>query len=167
MGLLDISIDATLGNYTVSVGGSAWLESGATWMSAGGHTFSSADGSLRLKGTTTAVGADVGGAFNETSLMWVCSDVAATPFVTAFRTYGATHVVFESRWPLGAEDTSSGVSGGDRQKVLSSFPSFRVRGRAGERGYASMGGSQVWPSICFHARAPLPRAPPPPRSTRA
>ena len=79
-------------------------------MRAGGRNFSSADGSLKLVATHTHSGCDALGEFEATVLAYEAGG-PATPFEAEFRVYGpasfgAGAVVFEQRFPRGAEGTA-------------------------------------------------------------
>lgn len=63
-----------------------------------------------------AEGTDGTGSYSATQLQWMAG---STPWFTTFRTY-ADAIAFEQAFPSGADGTATG----DREGVMSSFPSF-------------------------------------------
>ena len=93
---MKLAVDSS-GAYTVSVGGEAWFTSAATAYTSGHKTLSTADGSLKLQGSTKGTGSDASGKYASTTLTW---DSGA--FVTEFREYNSM-IVFEQRFPQGVQ----------------------------------------------------------------
>eukprot|EP01012_Entosiphon_sulcatum_P006732 TRINITY_DN13233_c0_g1_i2.p1 TRINITY_DN13233_c0_g1~~TRINITY_DN13233_c0_g1_i2.p1 ORF type:complete len:763 (+),score=129.91 TRINITY_DN13233_c0_g1_i2:23-2290(+) len=122
--LLGIQIDPNSGNYSVQIQGISWFPSGETRVQSGWKTYSSADGSLRLKSVGhPESGSDRLGSFNRTEVIW---DAGGQPFVTAFRLYDGDEksgtLVFEQNFPTGLE----GCGSANKNDILSTFPSLRA-----------------------------------------
>lgn len=134
---MKLAVDSS-GAYTVSVGGEAWFTSAATAYTSGHKTLSTADGSLKLQGSTKGTGSDASGKYASTTLTW---DSGA--FVTEFREYNSM-IVFEQRFPQGVQGTNAGA--GDpydlRDDVSSSFPAF-VSNTTGEQGFLAFSGDMT------------------------
>ena len=108
---------------TIRVNGATWLRTSATWFTAGGKTYSSADKTLALTSSDSTSGVDVLGRYNGTVLAWQAADQSSLRWMTIYRTYFNRDyplILFDQLWVSGATDTSVGDSDG----VLSSFPSF-------------------------------------------
>ena len=126
------------GSYSVVVDGKELLGSADTFFRDGNRTFSSGDGTLKLLSATTAnaSGADSGGAYSGTALVWqlVGSGSGGSgggggggggggkTVRTAVRVYAA-HAVFEQSFPDALDGTAAAAG---RDDVISSFPSFRA-----------------------------------------
>ena len=112
---------------TIRVNGATWLRTAATWFTAGGKMYSSADKTLVLEASDSSDGVDALGQYNATVLTWQASDSAALRWMTIYRTYLTRHspvLVFDQVWVSGSDGTSVGNSDG----VLSAFPSFSPKG---------------------------------------
>lgn len=133
--LIDVSDGLSFNISSTTDPSSYWLKSG---QSSGtfrnkAETLSVADKSLLLFNTSTSKGRDIIGSYVRTRVIWTGNTATNPPkesfFETNFRVYDslgpnydALGVVFEQRWPTGANDTSNG----DTASVLSSFPSFEI-----------------------------------------
>jgi hypothetical protein len=108
------------GSYSLQIGGKAWLHSAPTRVRVNGAEFSTSDGSLVAHGSRNTTGADAIGDFVSTVCAWRAGDV---PFETEFRVY-ASAVVFEQRFPSGANGTAANSGAHNESATLSAFPAF-------------------------------------------
>ena len=112
---------------TIRSNGATWLRTSATWFSAGGSVYSTADNTLSLVRTDSTSGVDALGEYNGTVQEWSGSDGQGHRWMTIYRTYlhrASPAIVFDQVWLTGA--TGTGAQGSD--SVLSSFPSFSPKG---------------------------------------
>lgn len=129
-----IDLDRATGGFGVRVGGSAapWLAGAPIRFHANGQWRSTADGTLKLLGSSESVGSDAMGEFNATVLSWRGGGLA---FETGFYQY-ASSCLFETHYPDGVANASVGFG---PQLLSSAFPSFELAGArsaaAGTRGY--------------------------------
>ena len=154
-GDIAITVDAD-GHYEIAREGKAWLVGGETALHTGGKWYSTQPGPdrMELKGGTPAVttGEDSLGAFQEYRRTW---DAGGTAFETAIRLYADSSVVFEQKFPNGAEgvalaDAESMPRKGDLDEfnyseTSSAFPTFRVEGKLSKLRY-----------LTFHDRFAIP-----------
>ena len=119
---------------TIRVNGATWLRTSATWFTANGNVYSTADKSLTLLTSDNTNGVDALGRYSATVQIWQAATSASLQWMTIYRTY-LNHtmtpiIVFDQIWVSGASGTSSGNSDG----VLSSFPSFVPKGSSATLG---------------------------------
>lgn len=105
------------GSYSVVVDGEAWFKSGSTFLRHGGREYSSDNQSLALVSTTKIQG----GGWDATTMQWKTSD-GDVPFVTVVNVSNAGFAVFTQTFPRAI----SGASTGDRDSIISSFPSLTM-----------------------------------------
>ena len=133
------------GGYTLSVDGAPWLVGAPTVVNSGGKRHSTADGTLIGTTTHSHTGCDTIGDFKATIQGWAAG---GTPFETEFRVYAAVGaVIFEQRFPNGAEGTASPAVH-PQTDVISSFPAFELsaaaqQGSTGPAGYVQFAGLGV------------------------
>jgi hypothetical protein len=112
---------AANGSFRVMLGGGEWLPAGATFVRHSGRTWSTHDGSLVLAGApASSPGADVGGAFNRTTMRWKAGEAL---FETSVRVY-ASHAVFRQTFIQHLIGTNSSLR--RQEGVASGWPSFRI-----------------------------------------
>jgi hypothetical protein len=132
------------GQFSLSLDGANWLRSAPIIVCVGGTNFSTADGSLKPAGNRSITGCDELGDFTSTVLAW---KAGPADFETEFRRYGAGGVsvggavVFEQRFPVGADGTAN-VGAHAEATVMSSFPAFQLDhgAAAGPAAYVSFAG---------------------------
>lgn len=143
------------GSYRVLIDGTEWFQSGATTFRHSGQDYSTLDGSLRLLARTGGLSSDKLGAFDGAELLW--GAVQGTKFKTSIKVY-ENHAIFTQTFPNGA----NGTSVGDRDKIISVFPSF-VPAWKETKGFLSFHGSHqgasdnsmgLWHSPGLHANKP-------------
>lgn len=127
------------GSFSIAVNGVPWFSSGNVSVTAGGSTYSTADGSLKPKGAASAAsGHDVLGAFTSQTQAWIAG---ATAYTTSSRIYAAGNfVIFEQTFPDGAKGTNITLTKGS-SIVSSCFPSIDPQPSGGQDvGYVWWGG---------------------------
>jgi hypothetical protein len=120
------------GSYSLRLGGGEpWLRSAPTTVRAGGKNYSTVDASLVLVSNHSATGCDAIGDFSSTTIAYTAGSV---PFETEFRVYTTpvSAVVFEQRFPDGAQDTANNCSH-SQATLLSAFPAFALDAEAAAR----------------------------------
>lgn len=142
---LTASFDA-VGNYTVAVDGKAWLKGQATMLRTAGAAFSTADGSLAPSGAVnTFSGTDASGDYTATQLTFMTKTsfqdhaAAGISMIATIRVYSTGVVVFEQHFPQGLIDCQSG----DKDKVITAFPSFGAASGAPELGFLGYSGDMT------------------------
>ena len=116
-GRLAVPVQAD-GNYSVVVDGEEVFNSGDTVFRDAGAEFSARKGTLSLVSTIDTSGTDSpGGAFTGKNMTWRLG--SGKIVATVIRVY-ASHAVFEQVFPEPLNNTSTG----DRNDVISTFPSF-------------------------------------------
>ena len=110
----------------IQVNSATWLRTAATWFTANGKRYSTADKSLTLASTANTAGVDALGHFNATILTWT-ADSGSLSWQTIYRLYlhhstppSLRAIVFDQLWVSGA----TGTSVNDSNAVLSAFPAF-------------------------------------------
>ena len=111
---------------TIQVNRATWLRTSATWFTANGKHYSTADKSLTLAATYNTAGTDALGHYNATILSWTAESDSLS-WMTIYRLYlhsrnpaAVQAIVFDQVWVSGA----TGTSVNDSNAVLSAFPSF-------------------------------------------
>ena len=116
-GRLAVPVQAD-GNYSVVVDGAEVFNSGDTVFRDAGAEFSARKGTLSLVSASDTSGTDSpGGAFTGKNMTWRLG--SGKTVATVIRVY-ASHAVFEQVFPEPLNNTSTG----DRNDVVSTFPSF-------------------------------------------
>ncbi|XP_077991624.1 uncharacterized protein LOC144445853 [Glandiceps talaboti] len=127
------------GQYSITINNKTWLNSGPTFFNIEGSMFTSADKSLKLINITNpSSGSDVLGRFELQTLIWQASAKSGTKTIrTSVRVYqDISAIVFAQYFPEELEGTSINWSNG----VCTGFPSFKIEGKKGEKGFLSFGG---------------------------
>nr|XP_006815625.1 PREDICTED: uncharacterized protein LOC102804514 [Saccoglossus kowalevskii] len=127
------------GTYSISVNNETWLNSANTFFNINGKLFSSDDKTLLLvKISDPAPGADNLGNFMQQSIVWqALTKSGQKSVVTGIRVYkDISAVVFSQNFPEELTGTSINWSNG----VCTGFPSFKVEGKKGDKGFLSYGG---------------------------
>ena len=107
------------GSYCVTVGGSCFLNSSATFFSAQGQTFSTANGSLKMDGEMqSSDGSDANGYYTQMSFDWKAGAASVT---TKFRVYD-NFVNFIQVFNNGVEGATENFG------TVSAFPAFKIEG---------------------------------------
>ncbi len=136
---LSLRVGVAPGQFDIAVNDVAWFSSGNVSVTVGGHTYSTADGSLRPNGAaSSASGRDSLGSFTSTTQKWTAG---STPYTTSTRLYADDNfAIFEQAFPKGAQKTNLTYAQGS-SVVSSCFPSIDPRPSGGqERGYVWWGG---------------------------
>eukprot|EP01043_Picozoa_sp_COSAG02_P052524 COSAG02_NODE_5672_length_4140_cov_2.941351_4_plen_282_part_00 len=136
---LSLRAGAAPGEFEITVNDVAWFSSGNVSVTVGGHTYSTADGSLRPNGAaSSASGRDLLGSFTSTTQKWTAG---STPYTTSSRLYADDNfAIFEQTFPQGAKGTNLTYAQGS-SIVSSCFPSIDPRPSGGqEMGYVWWGG---------------------------
>ena len=123
---LSIRAGSAANTFDVLVDGELWFESGDfPSFRHNGRRYSAADGTLKMIHAESLTGMDAYGEFESVTWHWGITSPAsqATFYVTAVRTYPSDGtLIFEQRFPLGANSSSAG----DPDALISTFPSFEV-----------------------------------------
>ncbi|XP_070576646.1 uncharacterized protein [Ptychodera flava] len=128
------------GEYTIyDINNKTWLNSGPTFFTIDGKKFSSADKTLHLVNISNpSSGSDVLGKFEMQKMTWQAAAKSGMKTIeTSVRVYqDISAVVFSQYFP--EELHSSGINWVNG--VCTGFPSFKVEGEKGDKGFLSFGG---------------------------
>ena len=130
----------TMGSFDILVDNVNWFPAGQpTSVRHAGKTLSAGDGSLKHVSDSQVSGHDGLGTFSLSTWSWGSASDDDFSWTTWAKVYDDA-VVFGQTFASGADDTSTG----DRDKLISSFPSFQVSNySSGRRGYLQYSGDMV------------------------